>query len=116
MEARPAELREYLDESGRSLFASWFSHLSEVAASKVSFALLRLRNGNFSNVEPVGKGVSELKIHFGPGLRVYFGKDGDRVVILLGGSTKQRQSEAIRRAQLAWQEYRHESRSTEGPQ
>ena len=53
-------------------------------------------------MEGVGAGVYECKIDFGPGYRVYFGKDGERVVILLGGSGKKRQSAAIASAQAAW--------------
>lgn len=62
--------------------------------------------GNFSNVEGVGAGVSELKIDFGPGYRVYFGRDSGRIVILLGGSAKKRQGAAISAAQAVWAEYR----------
>ena len=59
-----------------------------------------------SNVKGVGGGVIERKIDFGPGYRIYFGKDGDTVVILLGGSTKQRQQEAIEAAKERWADYR----------
>lgn len=69
-------------------------------------ALTRLGQGNFSNVEGVGAGVYEIKIDFGPGYRVYFGKDGATLVILLGGSAKKRQDAAIAGAKAAWLEYR----------
>jgi len=62
--------------------------------------------GNFSTVAGVGSGVFEVKINFGPGYRIYFGKDGESVVILLGGSTKKRQSAAIASAHKAWDDYR----------
>ncbi len=62
---------------------------------QVATALYRLGQGNFSTVAGVGSGVFEAKIDFGPGYRIYFGKDGETVVILLGGSTKKRQSAAI---------------------
>ncbi len=68
--------------------------------------LTRLSHGNFSNVEGVGAGVFELKIDCGPGYRIYFGKDGERIVILLGGSTKKRQSVAIEDAQAAWIDFK----------
>ena len=64
------------------------------------------RRGNWSNVKGVGAGVFERKIDVGPGYRIYFGKDGDRVVILLGGSSKQRQQQAIETAQERWVDYR----------
>lgn len=100
------EIREFLHASGRSPFARWFEDLDAGAAARVTIALTRLSQGNFSTVEGVGAGVYELKIYFGPGYRVYFGKDGERIVILLGGSAKKRQSAAIGTAQAAWAEYK----------
>ncbi len=100
------EIQEFLDASGRSPFARWFEGLNAVAAARVTIALTRLGQGNFSNVEGVGGGVHEIKIDFGPGYRVYFGKDGERFVILLGGSSKKRQSASITAAHGAWAEYR----------
>lgn len=97
---------EYLDARGRSPYAQWFESLSANAAAKVAIALYRLEAGNFSNVKGVGAGVLERKIDLGPGYRVYFGKDGDRMVILLGGSSKRRQREAIAAAQERWADYK----------
>jgi putative addiction module killer protein len=99
-------IREFLDDSGRSPFGRWFEGLNAAAAARVTVALTRLGRGNFSNVEGVGRGVYELKIDFGPGYRVYFGKDGDRIVILLGGSSKKRQGVAIAVAHAAWTDYK----------
>jgi putative addiction module killer protein len=97
---------EYLDTQGRSPYARWFDGLNAPAAAKVAAALYRLAEGNFSNVMGVGGGVFERRIDFGPGLRIYFGKDGDTVLILLGGSSKQRQQEAIEAARTRWTDYR----------
>ncbi len=97
---------EYLDRSGRSPWRRWFNGLDARAAAKVGTALYRLGQGNFSAVEGVGGGVFEAKIDFGPGYRIYFGKDGETVVILLGGSTKKRQSTAIGVAHEAWADYK----------
>jgi putative addiction module killer protein len=107
------EIRECLDTVGRSPFARWFDDLDAAAAARVTIALARLSHGNVSNVEAVGRGVHELKIDFGPGYRVYFGKDGDRIVILVGGSSKKRQSDAILAAQAAWAEYKRGKRREE---
>lgn len=107
------QIAEYVDAFGRSAFARWFDHLDATAAARVTIALTRLSLGNFSNVEGVGAGVFELKIDFGPGYRIYFGKDGERIVILLGGSTKKRQSAAIASAQSAWIDYRRRKWSKE---
>jgi putative addiction module killer protein len=97
---------EYLDESGQSPFAQWFEDLDVQAAAKVATALYRMEQGNFSNVKGVGSGVFEYRIDFGPGYRVYFGKDGDTIVILLGGSTKKRQSLAIANAIGTWNDFK----------
>lgn len=97
---------EFVDTFGRSPFRTWFNDLNAAAAAKVTTAIYRLGQGNFSNVKGVGGGVFEYRIDFGPGYRIYFGKDGDAVVILLGGSTKQRQQQAIAAAGRARREYK----------
>ena len=96
---------EYLDAQGRSPYARWFEGLNAPAAAKVAAALYRMGEGNSSNVKGVGGGVFERKIDFGPGYRIYFGKDGDAVVVLLGGSSKQKQQEAIEVARARWLDY-----------
>ena len=100
------QVLEYLDLQGRSPYAKWFDGLNVPAAAKVATALYRLAEGNFSTVKGVGSGVYERKIDFGPGYRIYFGKDGDAIVILLGGSSKQRQQQAIEAAKARWADYR----------
>jgi len=100
------EIREYLDDQGRSPYAKWFNSLNAQAAAKVAVALIRMGQGNLSNTKGVGSGVFEYRIDFGPGYRVYFGKDGGTVVILLGGGTKKRQRKDIEAAQALWQEYK----------
>ena len=99
-------LREYLDEAGRSPFGRWFDGLDSTAAAKVSAALVRMEQGNFSSVKGVGGGVFEYRIDFGPGYRVYFGKDGDTLVILICGGTKKRQAQDVTRAKERWGEYK----------
>jgi putative addiction module killer protein len=101
-----AQVLEYLDGRGRSPYAPWFDNLSASAAAKVAAAVYRLGAGNFSNVKGVGEGVFERRVDFGPGYRIYFGKDGESLVILLGGSGKQRQREAIAAAQERWSDYK----------
>ena len=100
------EILEYEDGEGRSPFGEWFEDLDAIAAAKVTVALARLEQGNTSNVKGVGQGVSEIKIDFGPGYRVYFGKDGGVLVILVGGGTKKRQELDIAAAQERWQDYK----------
>lgn len=101
-----AEIREYLDDAGRSPFGRWFDGLDATAAARVTTALARVEQGNFSQVKGVGAGVFEYRIDFGPGYRIYFGKDGDTLVILVGGGTKKRQSQDIALAQERWGDYK----------
>jgi putative addiction module killer protein len=108
------ELRGYVDERGNRPFASWFEALNHQAAAKVTVALTRMEQGNFSITKGVGAGVFEYKIDFGPGYRIYFGKDGDTLVILLGGGTKKRQQKDITAAQMCWADYkRRKKRETQ---
>jgi putative addiction module killer protein len=101
------EILEYLDWNGHSPYAEWFETLSAPAAAKVAVAITRLAMGNFSNVKGVGGGVYEYRVDFGPGLRIYLGKDGERVVILLAGGTKKRQQKDIEDAKARWQDYKN---------
>ena len=100
------EILEYLRPTGDSPFGEWFNDLDPQAAAKVAVALVRIGQGNLSNVKGVGSGVFEYKINFGPGYRLYFGKDGETIVILLAGGTKQRQQDDIEDAQGRWQDYK----------
>jgi putative addiction module killer protein len=100
------EVREYLDRRGRSPFADWSDRLNREAAAKVAAALARMQQGNLSSAKGVGAGVYEYRIDFGPGYRIYFGKDGDRLVILVGGGTKKHQQEDIASALARWQDYK----------
>ena len=100
------EIREYIDDRGRSPFGRWFDGLDARAAARVRTALARMEAGNLSNVRGVGSGVLECRIHAGPGYRVYFGRDGETLIVLLGGGTKERQQKDIEDARDLWQEYR----------
>ena len=105
------ELREYFGREGRGEFSRWFERLNAEAARRVTTALYRLGLGNTSNVKGVGEGVSEYRIDFGPGYRVYFGRDGKRIVILLCGGEKKRQQDDVVRAQEFWRDYKNQKRS-----
>jgi putative addiction module killer protein len=98
---------EYLDRSAVSPFAAWFSALDAHVAARVTTAIRRLELGNFSNVKGVGAGVFEFRIDFGPGYRIYFGKDGESIVILLAGGTKKRQDRDIANAHERWGDYKN---------
>ena len=104
------EVREYVDERGVSPFGRWFDSLDALAAVKVRTSLARMEAGNLSNVRGVGGGVLEYRIHFGPGYRVYFGRDGDTLIVLLAGGTKKRQQGDIEEARDLWEEYKRRKR------
>jgi putative addiction module killer protein len=97
---------QYEDANGRSPFEEWFIDLHPPAAAKVTGAIIRMEQGNFSNAKGVGAGVFEYKIDFGPGYRIYFGKDGDQLIILLGGGTKKKQQRDIDLAAERWHDYK----------
>jgi putative addiction module killer protein len=100
------QILEYLDPMGNRPFARWFDALDPRAAAKVTVAVARMGQGNLSNTKSVGRGVIEYRIDFGPGYRIYFGRDGETIVILLGGGTKKRQQQDIETAQARWISYR----------
>ena len=104
------EIREYVETGGRSAFARWFDRLDAHAAARVATALARMEQGNLSNAKGVGAGVLEYRIDFGPGYRIYFGRDGDTLILLLGGGTKVRQQRDIEAARHLWREYRRRTR------
>ncbi len=106
-------LSEFIDSKGNSPFAQWFDELNSESAAKITTALYKLERGNFSKVEGVGGGVFEHKLNFGPGYRIYFGKDGEQLVILLAGGTKKRQTHDIKNAKQRWQEYKQRKRNGE---
>lgn len=105
------EVRYYLLPDGRSPFANWFDSLNQQARAKVTTAIARLELGNLSNVKGVGEGVLEYRIDFGPGYRVYFGRDGEAFVILLTGGTKKRQQGDIEAAKALWADYKRRRRN-----
>lgn len=97
---------QYETETEECPFAEWFDALDANAAVKVTTALARMEHGNMGDVKPVGQGVSERRLNYGPGYRIYFGQDGRELVVLLVGGTKKRQSKDIERAKTLWNDYK----------
>jgi putative addiction module killer protein len=96
---------EYVREDGSSPYRTWFDGLHAQAAAKVSTAVYRLGVGNTSRVKWIGT-IGEYRIDWGPGYRIYLAKDGETLIVLLGGGTKQRQQADIDRAKAMWAEYK----------
>ena len=106
LNTRMIEIREYLHPDGSSPYSRWFHALNAQAAVKVTAAVVRMEHGNLSCTKSVGGGVFECKIDFGPGYRLYFGKDGERLIILLGGGMKKGQNKDIQKAKELWVNYK----------
>ncbi|MGL4511933.1 MAG: type II toxin-antitoxin system RelE/ParE family toxin [Lacipirellulaceae bacterium] len=105
------EVRHYVTEDGRDIFGEWLAELRDRrAAARVAVRINRLTFGNFGDCKALRDGVSELRVDFGPGYRVYFGRSGERVVLLLCGGDKRTQSTDIRRAIDYWHDYQARSR------
>jgi len=83
------------------IFDNWLDNLKDIKArAKITACVDRMRDGNFGDVKPVGSGISETRIHFGPGYRVYFTKRGLRIVLILCGGSKKTQNKDIKLAKI----------------
>lgn len=96
---------EYIRANGSIPFREWFNKLNTQAAAKVSVALVRLEQGNTSNIQWFS-GLGEYKIDWGPGYRIYLLQDGNDLIVLLGGGTKKQQQRDIAQAKELLQEYK----------
>ncbi|MFZ0572848.1 MAG: type II toxin-antitoxin system RelE/ParE family toxin [Rhodomicrobium sp.] len=97
----------YRTAGGVEPFTEWLSSLRDKSAqAKVRVRLRRLEAGNPGDAEPVGEGVSELRVHIGAGYRVYFGRRGEALVILLCGGDKSSQKADVKRAKELWAEWK----------
>jgi putative addiction module killer protein len=99
-------LLEYLTSDDRSPFGEWFLRQDARAAAKIAVQLYRMEQGNLSNVAPVGTGLSEKKLDWGPGYRIYFAVPEQSLLLLLGGSVKVDQRTAIKAVKAYWQDYK----------
>ncbi|MBI4443269.1 MAG: type II toxin-antitoxin system RelE/ParE family toxin [Acidobacteria bacterium] len=98
-------IREYITEDGRSPFREWLDTLDIVVRARIQARMLRLEMGNLGDHKGVGGGVWEARLMFGAGYRIYFGKDGNSIIVLLVGGEKSSQSEDISRAKRFWRDY-----------
>ncbi|MYK12346.1 MAG: type II toxin-antitoxin system RelE/ParE family toxin, partial [Acidobacteriia bacterium] len=91
-------------------FGEWLQRQSSEVRACIQTRIDRVELGNFGDHKRVGRGVSELRIDFGPGCRIYYGSDGKELVILLAGGTKKRQARDIATVQACWRAYQQEKR------
>lgn len=100
------EVRIYTRSDGTEPFTEWLRGLrDERTRNRIRQRIARVRLGNFGDARSVGEGVQELRVHTGPGYRVYFGREGEAVVILLCGGDKSSQDRDIERAQEYWRDH-----------
>jgi len=103
----PKEIVAFRARDGRVPFEAWLDDLDDKrAVARVFARLARVRQGNPGDCRPVGEGVSELRVDYGPGYRVYFGQKGRTLVVLLCGGDKRTQDRDIRLAKQFWQEFK----------
>jgi putative addiction module killer protein len=107
------ELSEYIDARGHNHYREWASKMDPSVRARIDKSVLRMESGNLAGVKPEGEGVSALRIDFGPGYRVYFGQDGEKLLILLAGGTKRRQEDDIQMARSLWAEYKKRKRENQ---
>lgn len=101
----PITLEEYIREDGSNPYKRWFDSLDAQAAAKVTVAKARMALGNTSSIKWF-RGIGEYVIDWGPGYRIYLAKEGDRLIILFGGSSKKGQQQAIDQAVALHDEYK----------
>ena len=110
MATTPRQIREYLTENGMSPFAEWLHNLKDrQARAKIRVRLDRLALGNPGDIKSLGSSLAELRIDYGPGYRVYFGQEGESIVLLLCGGAKKTQHKDILLAHTYWQDYKRRS-------
>ena len=109
------ELTRYRSSAGDEPFTRWLAHLVDrQARARILARIERLEIGNFGDCKPLRDGVSELRIDWGPGYRVYFGRDGRTLIVLLCGGDKRKQDVDIKRAMQLWQEYENRKKRPPG--
>lgn len=102
---------EYQFEDGTSPFRLWFNRLNVEAATKIRVAIARMELGNTSNIKYFS-GIGECMVNWGPGYRIYLAKDGDHIILLLGGGTKKSQTKDIEQAKELFKQYKASKKRT----
>jgi putative addiction module killer protein len=98
-------IREYISADGRNYFREWLDSLAILVKARIQARVLRFEAGNLGDHKSVAGGVWEARMMFGPGYRIYFGKEARSIILLLLGGDKSSQAGDIRKAQQLWKEY-----------
>ena len=105
-------INEYTDEKGDSPYADWLERLRDSGAkAKIMIRVDRMELGLFGDVEAIGEGLSELRIHYGPGYRIYYGKEDEQIYLLLCGGDKSSQKKDIKLAKRYWQDHKRRNQN-----
>lgn len=116
LEGREREVLYYRTTLDVHPFREWRSRITDDTRTAIDVRIARFRGGNFGNSKPLGGGVIENKIDFGPGYRIYYGTDGGKIILLCAGD-KSTQALDIKRAKTYWNDYKKrekERRDAEG--
>lgn len=102
------QVREYIDEKGMSPFRKWLKKLGKSVQPKIQAKVLRIEQGNLGDHKALGDGVWEVRMNVGPGYRLYFGKAGKQIILLLLGGDKGSQKTDVKKAKEYWIEYKEQ--------
>jgi putative addiction module killer protein len=106
------DIRHYITRSGKDAFDAWFSQLADTRAqARIAMRINRLALGNFGDCKPLKHGLSELRIDWGPGYRVYYAMIGKACILLLCGGDKRKQASDIERAAKYLNDYKQRTQS-----
>ena len=98
-------VRVYVADDGTTSFRDWLATLEMPIRARIQARVLRFELGNLGDHKSIGTGVSEARFFFGPGYRLYFGKESRSTIILLLGGSKSSQRTDVRRARRYWRDY-----------
>lgn len=101
-------IQEFLTTAGESPFRIWLGRLDTTSRARIQARIFRVEEGNLGDAKSIGEGVWELRFTIGPGYRVYFGRDGQKIILLLLGGDKATQRKDILKARLYWSTYLEE--------
>jgi putative addiction module killer protein len=104
----PKEIIFFEDRNGKTPFTQWLNSLDSMTRSRIEQRILRVSLGNYGDYKSLREGICELRFKFGSGYRIYFGEDGDNIVVLIKGGDKSSQRKDIKKAIEYWKEYQHD--------
>lgn len=105
--ASPKKIVIFENDKGKKPFVEWLDVLDVSARARIEQRILRVSLGNYGDYKVLQSGIKELRFNFGSGYRVYFGEDGDTLVVLINGGDKSTQKKDIKKAIELWKEYKN---------